>query len=118
MKAAVLWAVFIFYLLFLVRVILFKQVRIDNLAAAFGSGLRSLNPIPFASIFEMLTSSGMSASRFIENVAGNLALFVPFGLMVPVLAELKANGKCMKEWERAPDGQKGGQWNEKSGIIC
>lgn len=102
MKAAVLWAVFIFYLLFLVRVILFKQVRIDNLAAAFGSGLRSLNPIPFASIFEMLTSSGMSASRFIENVAGNLALFVPFGLMVPVLAELKANGKCMKEWERAP----------------
>lgn len=113
MKAAVLWAVFIFYLLFLVRVILFKQVRIDNLAAAFGSGLRSLNPIPFASIFEMLTSSGMSASRFIENVAGNLALFVPFGLMVPVLAELKANGKCMKEWERAPDGQKGGQWNEK-----
>lgn len=112
MKAAMLWAVFIFYLLFLVRVILFKQVRIDNLAAAFGIGLRSLNPIPFASIFEMLTSSGMSASRFIENVAGNLALFVPFGLMVPVLAELKANGKCMKEWAREPDGQKDGQRKE------
>ena len=70
--------ILIFYCLFLMRVILFRQVSIDNLAAAVGAGNRSVNLIPFHSVMQMI-SSDVSALRMTGSLVGNAALFLPLG---------------------------------------
>ena len=51
--------ILIFYLLFLIRVILFRQVSIDNLAAAIGAGNRSISLIPAHSVVQMISSESI-----------------------------------------------------------
>lgn len=75
--------ILIFYLLFLIRVILFRQVSIDNLAAAIGAGNRSISLIPAHSVVQMI-SSEVSVLRMAGSVAGSAALFLPLGLLFPL----------------------------------
>ena len=76
--------ILIFYCLFLMRVILFRQVSIDNLAAAVGAGNRSVNLIPFHSVMQII-SSDVSALRMTGSLVGNAALFLPLGLLLPLI---------------------------------
>lgn len=75
---------FVVYLLLLLRIVLFKQVTLDNLSAAFGASERTVSLIPFASLVQM-SASGVSPARLAENVFGNVIIFLPFGLLAPLL---------------------------------
>lgn len=77
------WVMFIVYLLVLVRIVLFKDTQIYNLFAMIGHGQRVLNIIPFVSTFEMMSTIGLLHN--LQNIAGNLAVFFPMGIFIPLL---------------------------------
>lgn len=77
----------ILYLGILMKIILFKTAGLsDILDGNFGGGYRSINGIPFR-IFvdygEMLQSGQWL--RGVSNILGNIAIFIPTGLLLPVL---------------------------------
>lgn len=75
--------IFVVYILLLLRITLFKQAPLNKLFAAIGSSDRIINIIPFFSIFEMIRDS-ISVTRILENVLGNIIMFIPLGLILPV----------------------------------
>ncbi|MNO23366.1 VanZ like family protein [compost metagenome] len=77
------WGMFIVYLLVLVRIVLFKDTQIYNLFAMIGRGQRVLNIIPITSTFEMMNTTGLLHN--LQNIAGNLAMFFPMGILIPLL---------------------------------
>lgn len=75
---------FVTYLAVLVRIVLFKQAPLYNLLSAAGSSVRTISFIPFKSLYDMAIS-GTSIIRIIENILGNIAIFIPFGLLLPII---------------------------------
>lgn len=80
---------FIVYILILFRITFFKQVGLYNLWAAIGSTKRTISIIPFLSLFEMINKD-ISLIRILENVFGNIAIFIPFGLLLPAFLKEKS----------------------------
>lgn len=79
-----IFALFILYIIILLRITLFKQASMYNLFAAIGASERTISIIPFKSIFDMI-SSDISLMRILENVLGNIIIFIPFGLLLPII---------------------------------
>lgn len=77
------------YLVMLIRIVLFKQAALYNLFAAIGSMDRTISIIPFKSLFDMINNN-ISATRILENVLGNIAIFIPFGLLFPIIQKDKS----------------------------
>ena len=75
---------FVTNLAVLVRIVLFKQAPLYNLLSAAGSSVRTISFIPFKSLYDMAIS-GTSIIRIIENILGNIAIFIPFGLLLPII---------------------------------
>lgn len=80
---------FMAYLVMLIRIVLFKQAALYNLFAAIGSMDRTISIIPFKSLFDMINNN-ISATRILENVLGNIAIFIPFGLLFPIIQKDKS----------------------------
>lgn len=72
------------YLAVLVRIVLFKQAPLYNLFSAAGSVKRSINVIPFKSLYDMVISN-IPVIRILENVVGNIAIFIPLGLLLSII---------------------------------
>lgn len=84
-QKSVSWLIFVVYMLVLVKVILFKthisyQVMDFNFRLKYGS-----NFIPFKTILEYILHSP-STKIGIRNVLGNIVLFIPLGIFLPVLS--------------------------------
>ena len=80
--------IFFIYLLVVVRVIIFKYPisRLMEIAGTWErqvvlKGLRTANFVPFKTIRMYIDYSYMLNS--FENLAGNVAVFIPFGLLFP-----------------------------------
>lgn len=88
--------IFVIYVLFLIKIILFKYrgfiSTFNMLIAGELSGFHSYNIIPFRSIseFTKLMFSGYF-SRGFNNIIGNILVFAPFGYFLPLLYQ-----KCRK----------------------
>lgn len=82
------WVFFIIYVIFLLRITFFKQVTLNNLFSAIGASERTISIIPFQSIYDMAVSN-TSIGRIIENVLGNIVLFIPFGILFPIISNKK-----------------------------
>lgn len=85
------WVFFIIYGIFLLRITFFKQATLNNLFSAIGAGERTISIIPFQSIYDMAVSN-TSIGRIIENVVGNIVLFIPFGILFPIISNKKRKG--------------------------
>lgn len=85
------WVFFIIYVIFLLRITFFKQVTLNNLFSAIGASERTISIIPFKSIYDMAVSN-TSIGRIIENVLGNIVLFIPFGMLFPIISNKKRKG--------------------------
>lgn len=79
-----LYLLFALYIVFLLRITLFKQANLYNLLAAVGASERTINIIPLWSIVDMASSS-LSIKRMMENILGNVVIFIPLGLLLPVI---------------------------------
>lgn len=77
------------YLVVLIRIVLFEQVALYNLFAAIGSMERTISIIPFKSLLDMINNN-ISVTRILENILGNIAIFIPFGLLLPIVQKDKS----------------------------
>lgn len=91
-KDKLLWystaCIFVLYIVVLLRITLFKQVTLYNLVAAIGASERTISIIPFKSVFDMINTD-VSMLRIIENIFGNIVIFIPFGLLFPIILKKK-----------------------------
>ncbi len=91
--------IFVLYLLFLTKIILFKYrgfaATLHGILAGGLSGFRSYNIVPFRSILEFakLMLDGYF-SRSFDNLVGNILVFAPLGYFLPLLHK-----KC-RDWKR------------------
>ena len=83
----ILQIIFIIYIFLLLRFTLFKYAHITSLWDAFFLRKREYSIIPFRATYGMIR--GLSPLRLIENLAGNIILFVPFGILLPLAFETK-----------------------------
>ncbi|MBD3917408.1 VanZ family protein [Paenibacillus sp. PR3] len=75
------------YLAFLVKIILLKTESLSDIFLGRSSGYRSYNLVPFRIFVDYGTYLRSSNwLRAFSNIAGNLAVFVPFGLLLPSLS--------------------------------
>ncbi|WP_046174213.1 VanZ family protein [Domibacillus indicus] len=84
------WLLFSFYLLLLTKFILFKHIpelNVQQLLDKSELALRweSANLVPFRTIQLFLTPSPLTPFVRIQNLAGNVLLFVPLGFFLPWL---------------------------------
>lgn len=78
----VMQVIFTVYIIVLLRFTLFKYVPLTRLSDAFFMTERDINLIPFKGIYEIITS--FSAHALVNNILGNILLFLPFGIMLPM----------------------------------
>lgn len=87
-----IWLILIIYMLLLFKVICMKYLDLSDLASRIGdlNAHRPYNLIPLVTISKYFQAEQMSMLRRAGNILGNIYLFVPLGLLLP-LAYRKAN---------------------------
>ena len=83
----ILQIIFVIYIFLLLRFTLFKYAPLTRLWDAFFLRNREYSIIPFRATYGMIR--GLSPLRLIENLAGNIILFVPFGILLPLALGIK-----------------------------
>ena len=84
------YAIFIIYLLFLMKIVLFKYTGlvdvVKGIATGNLNGFRSINLIPLTSIIEFvkIILEG-NFTRGFNNIIGNIFIFAPLGYFLPLL---------------------------------
>lgn len=84
------YAIFIIYLLFLMKIVLFKYTGlvdvVKGIATGNLNGFRSINLIPLSSIIEFakIILEG-NFTRGFNNIIGNIFVFAPLGYFLPLL---------------------------------
>lgn len=77
-KAVLLYGVFIFYILLLIKILLLSRISQSN--------HRSINIIPFYSIMQYIAGSSANIKNFaFGNVIGNIVIFTPLGTYLSLL---------------------------------
>ncbi|AJA46963.1 VanZ family protein [Clostridium pasteurianum DSM 525 = ATCC 6013] len=76
-KTVFLYGVSICYILLLIKILLLSRIS--------HSQFRSINLIPFHSIMEYISGSSRNIKTFaFGNVVGNIVIFIPFGIYLPL----------------------------------
>lgn len=79
-----LYSVFAFYIIILLYLLLFKSVSIRQVFSENRRILRAINIVPF----DYLTNNDIIARSFaFSNVFGNIVLFIPMGIYMPLLRQ-------------------------------
>lgn len=79
-----LYLLFGVYVMLMGQVVLFKTMPLDSLFYERLSTLRSVNLIPFRTIGQFLVQG--DPGRLMENIGGNILIFIPMGLFVAFVA--------------------------------
>ncbi|ETI65987.1 VanZ family protein [Neobacillus vireti] len=85
-KTVFLYGVFICYILLLIKILFFSRISPLELFNSQRTFFRSINLIPFHSIMEYISGSSDTLRRFaLGNVLGNIVIFIPLGIYLPLL---------------------------------
>ncbi len=77
--------IFMVYVVLLFKIVLFKYVSIPYLwSNGIVKDFRGFNINPIYSIRDLMRGY-VGTSNFIKNIAGNIGIFIPFGLIVPLM---------------------------------
>jgi len=79
---------FAIYFLFLIRIVLFKDAPLNGLFKIIGKVEQSIDLIPMGSVLDMFYNN-VSIFRMAENIIGNIMIFVPFGMLIPIVWKIK-----------------------------
>lgn len=89
-KTVFLYGIFICYILLLIKILLLSRVSLMGLFNSQRILFRSINLIPFHSIMEYISGSSDAIRRFaFGNVVGNIVIFVPLGIYLPLFKKDK-----------------------------
>lgn len=101
-KERILAAVFFLYLLFLIKMIVFKypmeqlKLIVDTWQKdVVLEGLHTANFIPFKTIRMYIRYYDMPGIRSFSNLFGNILVFVPFGVLLPMVHKASRNAWIM-----------------------
>lgn len=87
------WAVFIFYLLILIKIVLLKDTDLSDLPKFLTGekkGFRSFNLIPFQTFLNFSRIAGSGNFLWsLSNLLGNSLIFLPFGYLLALLKSPK-----------------------------
>lgn len=83
-KKYIFAGIFAIYLIFMIRIILLKDIPISRILDYTGR-TRAVNMIPLYSIYDFLFSGTAGFKQIWTNILGNIAVFIPLGMLVPVL---------------------------------
>ncbi len=84
-ETIILYVVFAFYILFLLKLLIFSRLSLSDLQSGFQGATRAINLIPFGSIRNYVLSDSANIQRFaFGNVVGNILAFVPLGAYLPL----------------------------------
>lgn len=90
-EAVFLYGVFICYILLLIKILFLSRVSLLELFTNQRTIVRSINLIPFHSIMEYISGSSENLKRFaFGNVVGNIAIFIPLGIYLPLFRNNKS----------------------------
>jgi glycopeptide antibiotics resistance protein len=85
----VLYGVFVCYIILLIKVLLLSRVSLPELFSGQNIATRSVNVIPFRSIMEVFIASSEAKTFSFGNVIGNILIFIPLGLYLPLIKKDK-----------------------------
>lgn len=88
---SIVYIIFFVYVLLTIRIILFKDVPIY---AIFKGMFRSVNLIPFYTIWQFIIDNNISFMRATVNIIGNIGIFIPMGIFFPIVFK-ELNKKTM-----------------------
>jgi glycopeptide antibiotics resistance protein len=89
-KTLFLYGIFIYYILLLIKILLLSRVSLLELFNSQRTLFRSINLIPFHSIMEYISGSSDTLRRFaFGNVVGNIVIFIPLGIYLPLFKKDK-----------------------------
>ena len=89
-KTVFIYGVFICDILLLMKILFLSRVSLWELFSSQRAFVRSANLIPFHSIMEYLSGGSENLQRFaFGNVVGNIAIFVPLGVYLPLFKKNK-----------------------------
>ncbi|AEY65114.1 VanZ family protein [Clostridium sp. BNL1100] len=89
-KTVFLCGVFICYILLLIKILFLSRISILELFNSPRTLFRSINIIPFYSITEYITASSINIKQFaFSNVVGNIVIFIPLGVYLPLFKKSK-----------------------------
>ena len=84
-KTVFLYGIFICYILLLIKILFLSRVSFFELFNSQRTLFRSINIIPFHSIMEYISGSSAILKKFaFSNVVGNIVIFIPFGIYLPL----------------------------------
>lgn len=88
---SITYIIFFVYILVTIRIILLKDVPIYAISKGI---FRSVNLIPFYTIWQFIIDSNISFMRATANIIGNIGIFIPMGIFFPIVFK-KLNKKTM-----------------------
>jgi glycopeptide antibiotics resistance protein len=89
-KTAVIYGVFICYIVLLIKILLLSRVSLSDLFSGQGAVSRSINIIPFQSVMQYFATGSETVKSFaFGNVVGNILMFIPLGVYLPLLRKDK-----------------------------
>ena len=80
------YSVFLFYIVILLQVLLFKSVPVWQVFSENRRILRDINLVPF---YYFTTDDAIARTFAFSNVFGNIVLFIPMGIYIPSLIRNK-----------------------------
>lgn len=84
-----LYGIFICYLFFLMKILVISRTSFMELFQNQRIIFRSVNLVPFRSIMEYVSSSTYNFRNAFDNVVGNIAIFIPLGIYLPLMKKDK-----------------------------
>lgn len=89
-KTVLLYGIFICYILLLIKILFLSRVSLFEVFNSQRTLFRSINLIPFHSIMEYISSGSDTIRGFaFGNVVGNIGIFIPLGIYLPLLKKDK-----------------------------
>lgn len=84
-KTVFLYCVFICYIFLLMKILFLSRISLLDLFCNERTFSRSINLIPFYSIMEYISgSSSITKAIAFVNVVGNIVIFIPLGIYLPL----------------------------------
>ncbi|MCD1257638.1 VanZ family protein [Paenibacillus athensensis] len=84
-ETVLLYGIFICYLIFLMKLLFLSRISYAELFHSERTWTRSVNLIPLSSILEYVRGDSETLQQFaFSNVAGNMMIFFPLGMYIPL----------------------------------
>ncbi|WP_317947016.1 VanZ family protein, partial [Clostridioides difficile] len=81
---SIIYIIFFVYILMIIRIILFRDVPIYAISKGT---FRTVNLIPFYTIYQFIVDSNIDFMKATINIIENIGIFIPMGIFLPIVCK-------------------------------